>query len=489
MSSRAIESFLPAKPRAVDPTPRAAEERRGFGSALDQALQVDVEQSPVAADAESGDCDLPAYDDGSARESLHDEAESPADGAAAEGDEPIAEGAAADGDELLLAAAATVAAAAPPVNVAVATAGAETSVLGIVADVQPQPAPGAELPAEEMPAAGEPTPLSDVGEGNAVLASPAAAAKNALVASPAGAAHARGASSSEEKPTTESSASEGESAGETHSKAATDAVEASSSRKQATAAATSHTGVANGKESAAGRDGDPAAAGPRGEPAPAISAIQPESTSDAAPTDGEPARTAGSIAELATAPAPAASDANPATSGSAAPLARLAPGRTLNAAPQRGEAEAVEHVDRDRFLGRVEGAIRTAQQRDGRVQVRLSPPELGSLRIELTIEQGVLSARLEAETPAARKLLLDNLPALRERLAQQDVRVDRFDVDVRREGGGSGGGPQDRPAGDPAPRQGDGRRERAEMRQPTATRRVNSPKLNLTPNSALDVRV
>ena len=146
----------------------------------------------------------------------------------------------------------------------------------------------------------------------------------------------------------------------------------------------------------------------------------------------------------------------------------------------------VEHVDRDRFVGRVEGAIRTAQQRDGRVQVRLSPPELGSLRIELTIEQGVLSARLEAETSAARKVLLDNLPALRERLAQQDVRVDRFDVDVRREGGGSGGGPQDRPAGDATPRDGDERREQRAQSQPSTVRPSHAP--SITNNSRRGAR-
>jgi flagellar hook-length control protein FliK len=52
----------------------------------------------------------------------------------------------------------------------------------------------------------------------------------------------------------------------------------------------------------------------------------------------------------------------------------------------------------------------------------------------------VLTAKLEAETTAARNLIMENLPALRERLAQQDVRIERFDVDVRRDGGGSGGG-------------------------------------------------
>jgi flagellar hook-length control protein FliK len=91
--------------------------------------------------------------------------------------------------------------------------------------------------------------------------------------------------------------------------------------------------------------------------------------------------------------------------------------------------------------------MRAAQQRDGRVQVRLAPPELGSLRIELSVQNGVMAARLEAETPAARTALLDNLPALRERLAEQNIRVEKFDVDVRSDSRGSGGNnePHDRP--------------------------------------------
>lgn len=152
--------------------------------------------------------------------------------------------------------------------------------------------------------------------------------------------------------------------------------------------------------------------------------------------------------------------------------------------------EQADHVDRARFVGRVEGAIRAAGARDGRISVRLSPPELGALRIELNMHQGVMTARVEADTMAARNLLLDNLPALRDRLAQQDVRIDRFDVDVRRDGGGS---PQqhahDRPSA-----QGDERRF-ADRREPHAARPVAKPQHVATaaarraPHAALDVRV
>jgi flagellar hook-length control protein FliK len=163
--------------------------------------------------------------------------------------------------------------------------------------------------------------------------------------------------------------------------------------------------------------------------------------------------------------------------------------RTIHT-PATGGLEQGDHVDRARFVGRVEGAIRAAGARDGRISVRLSPPELGALRIELNMHQGVMTARVEADTMAARNLLLDNLPALRDRLAQQDVRVDRFDVDVRRDGGGS---PQqhthDRPSA-----QGDERRY-ADRREPQSQRAAAKPHSTATaatrraPNAALDVRV
>jgi flagellar hook-length control protein FliK len=94
-------------------------------------------------------------------------------------------------------------------------------------------------------------------------------------------------------------------------------------------------------------------------------------------------------------------------------------------------------VDPARFVGRVAKAFQTANDRGGTLHLRLSPPELGSLRLELTVKDGVMTATMETETAAARRVLLDHMPALRDRLAEQNIRVDRFDVEVRHEGGGS----------------------------------------------------
>jgi flagellar hook-length control protein FliK len=105
-------------------------------------------------------------------------------------------------------------------------------------------------------------------------------------------------------------------------------------------------------------------------------------------------------------------------------------------------AEEMPRVDPARFIGRVAKAFHTAQERGGTLQIRLSPPELGAMRLELTVKDGVMAATLETENASAKRVLLEHLPALRERLAEQNIRVDRFDVDVRREGAGGQADPR-----------------------------------------------
>ncbi len=90
----------------------------------------------------------------------------------------------------------------------------------------------------------------------------------------------------------------------------------------------------------------------------------------------------------------------------------------------------MSQADRARFVQRVEQAFQDLSGQGGTVRLRLSPPELGSLHIEISVARGEMTARVEAETPAARNILLDNLPALRDRLAQHDIKVQRFDVDL-----------------------------------------------------------
>ena len=117
-------------------------------------------------------------------------------------------------------------------------------------------------------------------------------------------------------------------------------------------------------------------------------------------------------------------------------------------------------MQQQRMLQRVTKAFELAQQRGGEIRLRLSPPALGSLKVELKFEGQQMSAKLEAEQSQARQLILEHLPALRDRLAEQGISIETFEVDLYHEQPGDaqyadqestrddsqGGGYSDRPA-------------------------------------------
>ena len=74
------------------------------------------------------------------------------------------------------------------------------------------------------------------------------------------------------------------------------------------------------------------------------------------------------------------------------------------------------------------GVALLANQRGGAITMRLEPPALGQLRIELHINQGAVVADFTAATPEARILLEANLGMLRERLESQGLSVERISV-------------------------------------------------------------
>ncbi|MDX1962532.1 MAG: flagellar hook-length control protein FliK [Pirellulales bacterium] len=116
------------------------------------------------------------------------------------------------------------------------------------------------------------------------------------------------------------------------------------------------------------------------------------------------------------------------------PLGALAHSAPTNpAADQGSSASAGSHlteIERVRLIQRVARAFHSLEDQVGELRLRLSPPELGSLKLEVTYREGNLTARLEAETTAARNILMESLPQLKERLAEQNVRIEAFEVDV-----------------------------------------------------------
>jgi flagellar hook-length control protein FliK len=93
-------------------------------------------------------------------------------------------------------------------------------------------------------------------------------------------------------------------------------------------------------------------------------------------------------------------------------------------------ARPAGELDPARFMSRVVNAFESAHQRGSEVRLRLHPVELGALSIEIKIQDNTLTASVQAETTEAKAAIVDNLPTLRERLAEQGIRIDQFDVDL-----------------------------------------------------------
>jgi flagellar hook-length control protein FliK len=103
-----------------------------------------------------------------------------------------------------------------------------------------------------------------------------------------------------------------------------------------------------------------------------------------------------------------------------------------------------------------------SNQRGGAITMRLEPPALGQVRIELRVSHGAVVADFMAATPEARVLLEANLGMLRERLESQGLAVERMSVhggrgteaapvanlaqggDLRQDSNGSGADARDR---------------------------------------------
>lgn len=98
------------------------------------------------------------------------------------------------------------------------------------------------------------------------------------------------------------------------------------------------------------------------------------------------------------------------------------PSQTLNSA-ERAMPDDV------RFSGRVvRGLTAMINQRGGTMTMRLDPPDLGQMRVQMTLARGTVSASFFTQTNQARALLEKNMAALRVALENQGLTVERLNV-------------------------------------------------------------
>ena len=86
--------------------------------------------------------------------------------------------------------------------------------------------------------------------------------------------------------------------------------------------------------------------------------------------------------------------------------------------------------ERVRVIQRIARSFNRLSTEGGTINLRLHPQHLGSVSMQVRLEGRSLSARLSTETAAARDAIMQDLPALRQRLADQGFDVTKFQVDV-----------------------------------------------------------
>lgn len=141
----------------------------------------------------------------------------------------------------------------------------------------------------------------------------------------------------------------------------------------------------------------------------------------------------------ASAPVLAKPEAHPASSSPNAMVAGTAPVSTPSSADsapaQAGTplpGAVLDNAEDQGNVDRVARGLRTAvNQGGGTVTLRLNPPELGLVRIQMEVQDGVVSAKFTTEHESVRHLLNQQMGQLREALQRQGLSIDRLDVQTQ----------------------------------------------------------
>jgi len=92
-------------------------------------------------------------------------------------------------------------------------------------------------------------------------------------------------------------------------------------------------------------------------------------------------------------------------------------------------------TNQSEMIGKITQAVRlTTSPGTSEISLRLEPDHLGQMRIRLSVDENQsVNARIQVETHEARSLIEGSLQRLRDSLAEQGFKVEKFNVDVRQE--------------------------------------------------------
>lgn len=118
---------------------------------------------------------------------------------------------------------------------------------------------------------------------------------------------------------------------------------------------------------------------------------------------------------------------DPAAGSRAETAARLDQPKKSDAGRETQQADLMTRI---KLVQRVSKAFQHLGADGGVVRLRLAPAELGTVRIEMRMQQKKIEARVVADTEAAGAALREHLPDLRARLEAFGMQVEKIDVDV-----------------------------------------------------------
>jgi len=103
----------------------------------------------------------------------------------------------------------------------------------------------------------------------------------------------------------------------------------------------------------------------------------------------------------------------------------------VNTLEPRPLLNAERYMVPETLVRRVESAVLMMLDRhDNRLTVKLHPPELGRVQIELQIRNGGAEVRIHTENPLVREVVLSNLEQLRNNIENSGYLLNRLDVEV-----------------------------------------------------------
>ena len=93
-------------------------------------------------------------------------------------------------------------------------------------------------------------------------------------------------------------------------------------------------------------------------------------------------------------------------------------------------APAVDVKQIEQLVERIVATVRQTQSTGQQLKIRLSPPELGTLQIEVSLKNGEYTAKLEVQNNRVQKVINDNMAQLKESLSKSGIAIDRIEVNI-----------------------------------------------------------